>query len=142
MKERILIVDDDPSMVRLIEHILRLENYEIHSVKDGALALQKAREIEPDVIILDVILPGCDGFEICDSLRSDPDTGTIPIVMLSRRKQELDRAQASHLGADFYLSKPPDPIELRSEVRTLIAKRSKSRPTPAERPIVASDPAV
>lgn len=127
MNEKILIVDDDPSMVRLVEHILRLESYEILSVRNGAQAIEKTGTIEPDVIILDVILPGADGFEICEALRHDPATAQIPILMLSRRRQELDKSQASEVGADVYLTKPPDPIELRSEVRALITKRAKAR---------------
>ena len=106
--KRILIVEDDPSVLRATSFILEKEGYEVLTAVDGLEGLKKAKEDSPDLIILDVMLPGIDGFEICHSLRGEAQTAQLPILMFSAKGQESDKATGLKVGADEYLTKPID----------------------------------
>ena len=103
---KILFVDDEPGYSRAMTHALQKEGYEVVAATNGLQALIKAQKENPDLIVLDVMLPGMDGFEVCSRLRSDPQTAHIPIIMLSAKGQDSDRSTGLKVGALDYLTKP------------------------------------
>jgi len=124
MKKRILLVEDDPSAARLVSYTLEQEGYEVLTAPNGVEGLRKAREEEPDLLVLDVMLPGLDGFEVCHRLRSEPQTAKLPILMLSAKAREADKATGINVGADDYLSKPAAPDEIVARVANLLAEKN------------------
>ncbi len=122
VKLRILVVDDEPEAVELVEFNLKQSGYAVITAADGAEALKKARGQTPDLIVLDVMLPEMDGFEICKTLRLDPATAKIPILMLTAKAAEIDRVLGLELGADDYLTKPFSPRELLLRIKKIIAR--------------------
>ncbi len=122
MKPTILVIDDEPDAVELIEFNLKNAGFQVKSASDGAEALSKARSILPNLIVLDVMLPEIDGFEICKLLRRDPNTAAIPIIMLTAKAAEIDRVLGLELGADDYLTKPFSPRELVLRIKKLLAR--------------------
>lgn len=122
VKPRILVVDDEPEAVELLEFNLKQAGYAVSTADDGAEALKKARAQIPDLILLDVMLPEMDGFEICKSLRLDATTAKIPIIMLTAKAAEIDRVLGLELGADDYLTKPFSPRELLLRIKKILAR--------------------
>lgn len=120
MTSRILVVEDDPATLRLVEYTLRHENYEVITAANGLDGLHKAQREAPDLVILDVMLPGMDGFEICYQLRAAPATAGIPILMFSAKAQDIDKATGLKVGADDYLAKPAAPEEILAHVSKLL----------------------
>ncbi len=117
---KVLIVEDEPDMVRGLTDNLRMEGYEVHSVSDGAKAVDEAVKRKPDVILLDVMLPNRDGMEVCRDLRS---RGlTTPIVMLTAKGQEVDRVLGLELGADDYVTKPFSLRELLARIKAILRR--------------------
>ena len=125
-KQKILVVDDEPDAVELIEFNLKANGYEVITAADGEEALQKARAVLPNLIILDIMLPEVDGMEVCKILRRDPRTSGIPIIMLTAKAAEIDRVLGLELGADDYVTKPFSPRELVLRVKRLL--RSQGAP--------------
>jgi len=122
MQKKILIIEDDPAAARLGEYTLVLEGYHVEVATNGVEGLKRALEGEPDLIILDVMLPGLDGFEICHRLRADfAKTTHLPILMLSAKTKNSDKETGLEVGANLYLTKPTDPAELSSCVESLLA---------------------
>ncbi len=119
-KPKILVVDDEPDAVELIEFNLKANGYEVATAADGEEALQKARAILPNLIILDLMLPEVDGMEVCKILRRDQRTQSIPIIMLTAKAAEIDRVLGLELGADDYVTKPFSPRELVLRVKRLL----------------------
>jgi CheY-like chemotaxis protein len=113
---RILVADDDPVIVRLLQVNFRLEGYEVETAAHGEEAVQKATSTRPDLILLDVMMPGLDGWEVCRRLKAEPETKDIPIIFLSARAQDEDRKRGLELGVVDYVTKPFDPGELVSLV--------------------------
>jgi DNA-binding response OmpR family regulator len=120
VKPKILVVDDEPEAVELVEFNLKQAGYAVVTASDGAQALQKARSLSPNLIVLDVMLPELDGFEICKLLRREPATARIPIIMLTAKAAEIDRVLGLELGADDYLTKPFSPRELLLRIKKLL----------------------
>jgi DNA-binding response OmpR family regulator len=120
MPHRVLVVDDDPVIVRLLEVNLRLEGYEVAMASRGEEALQRAAEVHPDVVVLDVMMPGLDGWETCRRLRELPEFAETPVVFLSARAQDDDRSRGMDLGTVEYVTKPFDPVKLMELVRRLL----------------------
>ena len=120
MKPKILIVEDEPDMVELISLHLKTAGYDVVTASDGEEALKKAREILPDLIVLDLMLPELDGLEVCKILRRDPATANIAILILTAKAAEVDRVVGLELGADDYVTKPFSPRELVLRVKRLI----------------------
>lgn len=117
---RILVVEDEPGIALGLEDDLRMEGYEVEVVADGATACRRARETAFDMILLDVMLPGKDGFEICRELRH---AGMrVPILMLTARTQEAEKVMGLEVGADDYVTKPFSTRELRARVRALLRR--------------------
>ncbi|ANM29153.1 hypothetical protein ABI59_05405 [Acidobacteria bacterium Mor1] len=119
---RVLIVDDDAFIRRPLEFILKAEGFEPETAKDGEECLQKVKQIAPDLIFLDVMMPGRDGFSVCRELKADPDTADIPVIMLSAKGHEHDRTRGLELGAEDYMTKPYSPSELIRRVREILAE--------------------
>lgn len=128
---RVLIVEDDNDIAALIAHYLEKAGFAGEIVSDGGRALAAAREAPPDLIILDLMLPGLNGLEICRALRADNRTASLPIVMLTARGEESERILGLDSGADDYVVKPFSPNELMARVRALLrrsaAPQSKER---------------
>ncbi len=122
MKETILVVDDEPDAVELIEFNLKQSGYRVITAEDGTEALQKARQAQPSLIILDVMLPEVDGLEVCKILRRDQVTESIPILMLTAKAGEVDRILGLELGADDYVTKPFSPRELVLRIKSLLRR--------------------
>jgi DNA-binding response OmpR family regulator len=121
---RILVVDDEPTILDSVGYALQREGFDVSSARDGTEGLRLAREENPDVIVLDVMLPGLSGREVCRQLRSESD---VPILMLSARGGEVDRVLGLELGADDYVTKPFSLAELVSRIRALLRRRELDR---------------
>ncbi len=121
MNEKILVVDDDQSILRLAEKILQKKDYNVITATNGLQALQKARNESPDLIVLDLMLPGLDGFEICDRLRHMAETIKVPILILSAKGSNSDKSTAAKLGASAYLTKPIESPEFLGHIAALLA---------------------
>ncbi len=117
---RVLVVDDDPVIVRLLEVNLRLDGYDVETASRGEQALERATETEPDLVLLDVMMPGLDGWETCRRLRELPAFAQTPVVFLSARTQDDDRSKGLSLGPVAYLTKPFDPVRLMELVRRML----------------------
>ena len=128
-KSTILVVEDDTDILRLVAHNLKVADFDVLTARDGYEALSLAKNHLPDLIILDLMLPGLDGFEVCKELKRSPVTRKIPVVMLTARGEEVDRIVGLELGADDYVVKPFSPRELILRVRAILR-----RFTPEERP--------
>ncbi len=111
-KPRVLIVDDEAVIVRLLQVNFRLEGFEVETSLRGDEVLDKVRSFRPDVVILDVMMPGVDGWEVCRRLKGDDDVRDVPIVLLSARAQDEDRDRGYALGVAAYVTKPFDPARL------------------------------
>jgi DNA-binding response OmpR family regulator len=133
MNKTILIVDDEPDALELIEFNLRDSGYELATAADGEEALQKARTLSPALIILDVMLPGLTGLEICKLLKREAATADIPIMMVTAKAAEIDRLLGLELGADDYLTKPFSTREMVLRVRSLLRRRGEPAEPVAER---------
>jgi len=121
---RVLVVDDELTILDSVRFTLEREGFEVLSARDGVTALELAREQSPDIIVLDVLLPGLSGREVCRQLRAESD---VPILMLSARSSEVDRVLGLELGADDYVTKPFSLAELVSRVRALVRRRDLDR---------------
>ncbi len=118
-----LVVDDDAVIRQLITVNLELEGFEVFTAEDGIDCLEKVRELDPDVVTLDIMMPRMDGWETAARLRQDPETAHVKVMLLSARAQEADLRRGRGLGVDAYLTKPFDPEELLDMVRGLIGPR-------------------
>ncbi len=124
MSKRILVVDDEPGIVDLVSYGLRREGYDVASVGEGERALEQARESRFDLVVLDVMLPGMSGMDVCRTLRAESD---IPILMLTARDAEVDTVVGLEVGADDYVTKPFSMAELVSRVRAILRRRELDR---------------
>ncbi|MEN9561960.1 MAG: hypothetical protein RIR73_204 [Chloroflexota bacterium] len=120
MKSTILIVDDNAASRETLESVLGVDGYNLHMAEDGTQALEKADALHPDLILLDVMMPGMDGFEVCRRLRSTPGLEEVPIILLTALDDAASRIEGIQSGADDFLSKPFDRQELRARVATII----------------------
>ena len=129
---RIMVVEDDADIASLIVHYLAPAGHDSEVVPNGSDALPAARRHPPDLIILDRMLPGLDGLEICRAVRADPILGAVPILMLTARAEEVDRIAGFETGADDYVTKPFSPKELVARIAALL-RRSRRGPAEGER---------
>jgi len=119
MNKRVLVVDDDAKTVELVKLYLNRDGYKVEVAYDGVEALRLAREVRPDLIVLDLMLPGFDGLQVCQALRQESD---VPIIMLTARTTEEDKLNGLGLGADDYVTKPFSPRELAARVRAVLRR--------------------
>ena len=129
---RVLVVEDDPDIAGLLTHSLRKAGYTADSVRTGADALTGIRASAPDLVLLDVMLPGMDGREVCRALRADPRTAAVPIIMVTARVGEAERIEGLELGADDYITKPFSPNEVVARVRALLRRITRAQPAGRE----------
>jgi len=125
----ILVVDDEAPIVDLVRFTLEDANVRVVEASDGAAALDLARRIKPDLVLLDVHMPRLDGLEVCRELRREPDFARTPIIMLTAAGQEADRSSGLSAGADEYLTKPFSPLALLALVEALLPETRSWRPT-------------
>jgi CheY-like chemotaxis protein len=109
---RVLVVDDDPVILRLLQLNLELEGHEVLTAVDGHDALDQVAKLDPDLVLLDVMMPHLDGFEVCEQLRADPATADVPVVFLSAKAQSADVTRGTEVGGTAYVTKPFDPVAL------------------------------
>ncbi|HJZ47904.1 MAG TPA: response regulator transcription factor [Roseiflexaceae bacterium] len=137
----ILVVDDEPPILDLIVSYLRADGFSVHTAQDGPAALAQARAVRPDLIVLDVMLPGMDGMEVCRRIQQEFD---VYILMLTARAEEIDKIVGLSVGADDYLTKPFSPRELVMRVKAILRRSRALGPRPAalrapERPALRFD---
>jgi CheY-like chemotaxis protein len=123
MPATVLVVDDDPVIQKLLQVNFEMEGYSVITAGDGEEGLAKAQAEHPDAVVLDVMMPKMDGLEVARRLKSDPDTEGIPIILLSAKAQQADIQAGTATGAEEYLTKPFDPLELLQRVGELIARK-------------------
>lgn len=128
MAKKILVVDDDPDILTLLQYNLEKEGFRPSVCDDGDEVPERVKEEKPDLVILDLMLPGMDGREICRILRSHPETRKIPVLMLTAKSEETDIVVGLELGADDYLTKPFSPKVLVARVKALL-RRSQAAPS-------------
>ena len=120
MTRKILVIEDDPSALKFAAYALQQGGYQVLTATNGVEGLKMAQDEEPDLLVLDVMLPGMDGFELCHRLRNAPATAELPIMMLSVKGRESDRNMGLTVGADQYCTKPIGPAELVTSVGQLL----------------------
>ena len=128
---RILVAEDDRDIADLIAHYLRKQGWEPHVVASGDEAVAYARRHSIDLVVLDLMLPGLSGLEVCRLLRGDKTTEALPIIMVTARAEETDRIVGLDIGADDYLAKPFSPNELIARVRALLRRSKRAEAPPA-----------
>jgi len=123
---RILVAEDDPDIASLLAHYLQKAGYEADVVSSGKDVLPRIRKTPPDLLLLDLMLPGQDGLEVCRAVRADDNTAGIPIIMVTAKGEESDRIVGLELGADDYITKPFSPGEVVARVRALLRRATRS----------------
>ena len=122
MKETILIVEDEKDIVKMLDYNLKKEGYKTLIAHDGEDAIDTANTKQPDLILLDLMLPGMDGLEVCKTLKGESKTALIPIIMLTAKSQESDKIVGLELGADDYVTKPFSPRELIARIKAVLRR--------------------
>jgi len=122
MAVSVLVVDDDPVILRLLQVNFELEGIEVATAADGDEGLKMAQSDRPDLVISDIMMPKVNGLELLAALRSSPDTASLPVILLSAKAQVADVQRGLELGADDYVTKPFDPLELIDRVYKVLAK--------------------
>lgn len=120
--EKILLIEDDADISELVQYNLEREGYKVYASADGEIGLNQAVKIKPDLIILDLMLPGLDGLSVCRKLRANPDTAETPILMLTAKGEESDIVIGLEMGADDYVAKPFSPKELLARIRAVLRR--------------------
>ncbi len=133
-KETVLVVEDEPDIAELIRYNLEREGYQVVVTATGEAGLDAARRKRPDIILLDLMLPGVDGLDVCRRLKLDTHTSTIPIVMVTARGEETDVVAGLELGADDYVTKPFSPRVLSARTRAVL-RRPRSQPDDTDAPV-------
>lgn len=126
MTGEILVVDDEPNIVLSLEFLMKREGYRVRTASNGEEAMQAIKESKPDLILLDVMMPRMDGYEVCEAVRKDPGLTSVRIVMLTAKGREVEREKGLALGADDYVTKPfatRDLVEKVREFMSLVAER-------------------
>ncbi|MFO1462956.1 MAG: response regulator transcription factor [bacterium] len=136
---KVLIIEDEADIQQLLAFHFQQGGFRVEACSNGAEGLKKAREKRPDLIVLDLMLPGMDGFEVCRTLKGGQDTKTIPIIMLTAKGEEIDKVVGFELGADDYLTKPFSPRELLLRAKAVLRRGHKAEAGEAERQIQFGD---
>ena len=123
MASRVLVVDDDPVIQNLLRVNFEMEGYDVIVASDGVEGLERARREGPDIVVCDIMMPRMDGLTVARELKADPATAGIPILLLSAKAQEADVRAGTDAGADDYVTKPFDPLNLLERVAALLAAR-------------------
>lgn len=123
MQEKILVVDDEKTLVKALKFGLEKEGFQVSAAYDGVEALEKVEQEDPDLVVLDLMLPKLDGFEVCRRLRKDKD---LPIIMLTARDEDIDKILGLELGADDYMTKPFNPRELMARIKAILRRSTQA----------------
>jgi two-component system alkaline phosphatase synthesis response regulator PhoP len=124
MAGKILIIEDDVSTSQFLSYTMEHEGFQTLTAEDGLEGLGKARTENPDLVILDIMLPGLDGFELCHRLRTYAPTADIPVLILSAKAQDTDKAAGFKMGANYYIVKPADPAQIVDAVKNMLKEPS------------------
>jgi two-component system, OmpR family, alkaline phosphatase synthesis response regulator PhoP len=136
-KEKILVVEDEEDILELLDYNLSRHGYRVIRAADGEAALAAARKERPDLLLLDLMLPGVDGLEVCRALKGSAETAALPIVMLTARGEEADIVSGLELGADDYVTKPFSPRVLLARIKAVLRRRVAASAAPAETAVLA-----
>jgi DNA-binding response OmpR family regulator len=120
MAKRVLIADDEPNIVASLEFLMEQAGYEVKVAASGQEALELVASFRPDLVLLDVMMPGKNGYEVCQSLKSDPATRAVKVVMLSAKGRDVEVAKGLELGADAYVTKPFSTRDLVAQIRDML----------------------
>jgi two-component system alkaline phosphatase synthesis response regulator PhoP len=127
-KGKILVVDDEIYIVHILDFSLGMEGYEVVTALDGEQALEKVVTEKPDLIVLDIMMPKLDGYEVCKAIKADPATKTIPVILLSAKGRNVDQKMGFDVGADDYITKPFSPRKLVERINQLLGQSITERP--------------
>jgi len=130
VKEKILIVEDEKDIIKILEYNLKKEGFRVIDARDGEDALDLAVREHPDLILLDLMLPGIDGLEVCKSLKKESKTSSTPVIMLTAKSQESDKVIGLELGADDYITKPFSPRELIARIKAVLRRATEKEKLP------------
>lgn len=137
MPAKVLVVDDEKDLVELLSYNLQKEGYDVFCTGDGLEALRLAAREAPDLVVLDIMLPGMQGLDVLKTLKKKPQTGGIPVILLTAKSEELDKVLGLELGADDYVTKPFSPRELVARVKAVLRRISSAGSASAGKSIVA-----
>jgi DNA-binding response OmpR family regulator len=121
--KRVLVVDDEIYILQILEFSLEVEGFEVITAQNGEEALESAQRDEPDLIVLDIMMPKMDGYEACRQLKSDPRTRDIPIILLSAKGRSIDQELGFEAGAEDYITKPFSPRKLIERIKAILCER-------------------
>ena len=127
-KGRILVVDDEIYIVHILDFSLGMEGYEVITALDGEQALEKMRTEKPDLIVLDIMMPKLDGYEVCKTIKGNPETAHIPVILLSANGRNVDQKLGFDVGADDYITKPFSPRKLVERINQLLGQTVAEKP--------------
>jgi DNA-binding response OmpR family regulator len=130
-KGKILVVDDEIYIVHILDFSLGMEGYEVVTALDGEQALEKVKTEKPDLIVLDIMMPKLDGYEVCKNIKSNASTQHIPVILLSAKGRNVDQKLGFDVGADDYITKPFSPRKLVERINQLLGQTVTERPTPS-----------
>ena len=122
MTSHVLLIEDEPNIAEAIRFLLSREGCRVSTLHDGIGAAERVRAERPDLVILDLMLPGCSGLEVVEAIRADPDTGDVPVMMLTAKGQGRDREAAERAGVTLFMTKPFSNAEMLASVRALVGK--------------------
>jgi DNA-binding response OmpR family regulator len=123
-KLRVLIIEDEPHIVLSLEYLLEQAGYEVASAADGVQGLEMVRRWRPDVVLLDIMMPERNGYEVCQAIKADPELAPLPVVILSAKGQEVEILKGLGLGASAYVAKPFGNAEVLEAIRAALAPRA------------------
>ena len=130
-KGTILVIDDEKDLIELVRYNLEKEGFDVIAATDGQSGLDVVRKHRPDLVVLDLMMPGLDGIQVCQQLRADPRAGRIPVIMLTAKATEADRIVGLELGADDYITKPFSPREVVARIKAVL-RRTTTQASPAQ----------
>lgn len=122
-RKRILVVDDEIYIVHILEFTLTMEGYEVITAADGEEALRKIEATRPDLVVVDIMMPKMDGYEVCRRIRQDEETKKLPVILLSAKGRPIDRETGLEVGADDYMVKPFSPRRLLEKIKDLLQRQ-------------------
>ena len=128
-KGKILVVDDEIYIVHILDFSLGMEGYEVITALDGEAALEKVKVEKPDLIVLDIMMPKLDGYEVCKTIKANADTQNIPVILLSAKGRNADQKMGFDVGADDYITKPFSPRKLVERINQLLGQVVTEKPT-------------
>ncbi|HET9252728.1 MAG TPA: response regulator [Candidatus Eisenbacteria bacterium] len=129
-KGKVLVVDDEIYIVHILDFSLGMEGYEVITALDGEQALERMKSERPDLVVLDIMMPKLDGYEVCKAIKSNPATKQTPVILLSAKGRNVDQKLGFDVGADDYITKPFSPRKLVERINQLLGQQVTERPTP------------